>query len=171
MTVPLWVAPCVVVLTALATRADVRARKIPNHLTGPAMLLGLLSHMVLGGTEGFLGSALGLLVGGALLFPGWMVGWMGAGDVKLMAAVGAWLAWPQALFGTLAALIAGGVIALVMAARSRMLGRSLWGAAVLGSWIMTRAGGGTPPPVTSGLRFPFAIAIMAGSVVAMWVRI
>jgi prepilin peptidase CpaA len=171
VTVPLWVAPCVAVLATLAARADVRTRRIPNRLTGPALALGLVCHGVLGGPHALLDSAVGMLVAGGLLLPGWLMGWMGAGDVKLMAAVGAWLAWPQSLLAVLASLIAGGVMAVVSAVRGRMLGRTLWSTVALGSWVMTRAGRGGAPPVTSGLRFPFGLAILAGSLVAMWVRI
>ena len=167
MNVPLWVAVPVVVLTALATGADVRTRRVPNILTGPALLLGIGAHLALGGTSGALGALAGAVVAGLLLFPGWFSGWMGAGDVKLMAAVGAWLAFPLSVYAALAALVAGGVISLVVAARHGILVQSLRGALLLIPGVL--AGGartGTPPH--SGFRFPFALAILAGSMFALW---
>jgi prepilin peptidase CpaA len=123
------------------------------------------------GTAGLADSLLGLLVAGGILLPGWLLGWMGAGDVKLMAAVGAWLGFTLGVFAALAALIAGGVIALFVAVRRGVLRRSLWGAAMLGSWAATRGPGTTPPPVMTGVRFPFAFAVLAGSLSALWVRL
>jgi len=99
------------------------------------------------------------------------MGWMGAGDVKLMAAVGAWLAFPQAMIAVLAALVAGGVIAAWLAARRGVLTRALTGAAWLGAWTFSGAArAGTPPPITSGIRFPFALAALAGTTFALWVK-
>ena len=49
MNVPLWIAVPVVALTAVAVRADVRTRKIPNRLTGPAVLLAIVAHVSLEG--------------------------------------------------------------------------------------------------------------------------
>jgi prepilin peptidase CpaA len=113
-----------------------------------------------------------MAVAGGLLFPGWLLGWMGAGDVKLMAAVGAWLGFPLGVFAALASLIAGGVISIVVAIRKGALWKSLKGAVSLASWIaMTRGGAGMPQPTTSGIRFPFALAVLAGALVALWVRI
>jgi len=101
---PLWVVVPVLVLVAMATQSDVTSRRIPNRLVGPALLLALIAHGVMGGWTGLLGSAAGMLAAAGLLLPGHLARWMGAGDVKLMAAVGAWLAWPQAVVAVLAAL-------------------------------------------------------------------
>jgi prepilin peptidase CpaA len=171
MNVPLWTALPVVVTTLVAAGADVRTRRIPNAITGPAMLAGLAAHLAFSGGPGLKDSALGLIVAGAMLLPGWFPGWMGAGDVKLMAAVGAWLGLSLGVFATLAALMAGGAMALILAVRHGALKRSVWGAAVIGSWAMSRGLGSAPPPVTTGIRFPFALAVFAGSLIALWVRI
>src|SRR5919198_3378786 len=115
MNVPLWAAAPILVVTGLAVRADVRTRRIPNLLTGPAVLLGLVAHLAMGGTAGLSSSALGMAAAGGLLLPGWLMGWMGAGDVKLMAAVGAWLGFPLGVFAALATLMAGGGVAPIVA--------------------------------------------------------
>jgi len=166
MNVPLWVAAPVIVLVAVATRADVRTRTIPNRLTFPALLLGLALHAALGGAEGFKSALVGMAVAGGILLPGWLFRWMGAGDVKLMAAVGAWMAWPQALVAVLASLVMGGAISLIVAVRRGVLRQALIGAATIGSSVMARNPG--LPQVTTGVRFPFAVAILAGSTIALW---
>ena len=168
MNVPLWVAGPVVVLLALATRADVRTRTIPNRLTFPAMLLGVAMHTALNGTAGLGASLAGLGLAGAVLMPGYLFRWMGAGDVKLMAAVGAWLAWPLALVAVLASLMMGGAISLVVAMRRRMLRRALLGAGLIAQSVIS--GSGISAPVTTGVRFPFAVAVFAGSIISFWIR-
>ena len=170
MNVPLWVAVPVILVVTVAARADVRTRKIPNSLTFPALLLGLATHLALGGREGFLASLAGMAFAGGVLLPGWLMRWMGAGDVKLMAAVGAWLAFPQAVIALLASLVAGGAIAVVVAARRRLLWTALQGAFWTGLWAVAQRRGSTPQPVTTGIRFPFAVAVMAGSIAALWIR-
>jgi prepilin peptidase CpaA len=168
MNAPLWVAIPVVLLTVIATREDIRTRKVPNLITGPALLLGIGAHLAFGGTAGALSALAGALLAGLVLFPGWLVRWMGAGDVKLMAAVGAWLGFPSSLFAVLAALVAGGVIAVVVAVRRGILGRSLLGAARLIPGLAARVGQPGPPREESGLYFPFALAILVGSLFALW---
>ena len=168
MNFPLWIAIPVGILLATATWIDVRTGRIPNMLSFPALVLGLVARLAFQGSGGLVQGLEGALLLGAILFPGWRVGWMGAGDVKLMAAVGAWLGLPHALFALLATLIAGGVVALVTAARTGNLRRTVFGAARLGAWVTIGAGQGAPPPTTSGLRFPFAIAIFLGTSVILW---
>ena len=168
MNVPLWVAVPVVVLLALATRADVRTRTIPNRLTFPALLLGVAMHTALNGSAGLSSSLAGLGLAGAVLLPGYLFRWMGAGDVKLMAAVGAWLAWPLALVAVLASLIMGGAISLVVALRRRMLRRALLGAGLIAQSVIS--GSDMSAPVTTGVRFPFAVAVFAGSIISFWIR-
>jgi prepilin peptidase CpaA len=164
--VPAWAAVAVVVVACAAVVFDVRSRRIPNALTGPAWLLALVAWGIAAGGGGVLRALGGTAIAAAILLPGWLRGWMGAGDVKLMMALGAWLAWPAALLGTLASLIAGGVIAVLVALRHRALGRAVRGAAALAT-----APAGATGPAHSGLRFPFATAIFAGSFLALWVRL
>ncbi len=171
MNTPLWVVVPVLVLVALATQADVTSRRIPNRLVGPALLLALTMHGVMGGWSGLMGSAAGMLAAAGLLMPGHLARWMGAGDVKLMAAVGAWLAWPQAVVAALAALVAGGILATAIALRRRIFMRTLHGAAAIGFWALTSpAGPGSSAPTGSGVRFPFAAAAAAGTVFSLILR-
>jgi Flp pilus assembly protein protease CpaA len=85
-----------------------------------------------------------------------------------MAAVGAWLAWPQALIAVLASLVMGGVISLIVAIRRGMLRQALMGAAAIGAAAMARSP--VMPQATTGVRFPFAVAVLAGSTIALWFR-
>lgn len=171
MIVPIWVAVAVLVTAAVAVGSDVATRKIPNWITGSALLLALLAHAVAGGMPRVLLACGGALLAGGLLLPGWFMGAMGAGDVKLMAAIGAWLAFPGALVATLASLVAGGIISMIVAIRHRSLGRALRGAAQLAASVTagSPAQGGAMTP--TGLRFPFAVAILAGSLIGLCVRL
>lgn len=172
MNAPLWVVIPVIVLVAAAARADVRTRKIPNTLTFTALFLGIAVHAAIGGGAGLQNALAGMVLAGALLFPGYVMRWMGAGDVKLMAAVGAWLGYPHAVLAVLAALVAGGLMAAAVAARRRMLWQALSGAAALGFWTLARATRNAgAPPATTGVRFPFAVSVAAGSLFALMVRI
>jgi len=164
MNVPLWYAAPVFPLVALATWADVRTRKIPNWLTGPAFLIALIVRWSMVGPGDALSGLVGGLIAGGLLFPGWMVGFTGAGDVKLMAAVGAWLGYPGGLLAALVALIAGGLIAILVAVRRGDLIQSVKRAGMLGLALLARGGGAAVPrPAASGARFPFAPAILVGA--------
>ena len=170
MNAPLWVAVPVVVLAALAARADVRERRIPNLLTGPAILLALLAHFYFQGFAGLRGALAGMLIAGGLLLPGFFLRFTGAGDVKLMAAVGAWFAFPHAVVAALFSFIAGGLVAVVVAARRGILRHTLWNTAWLAAWVMRPGAVATTPPPVSGVRFPFALAVLAGSIAGLWIR-
>lgn len=103
--------PTVVVL-AVATFTDLRSRRIPNWLVFPFLALGFIAPVVAHGWhalgESLEGFALGLLVYGALaIFAG-----MGMGDVKLVAAIGAWVGPRQLLFAMVLAAFVGGFMAL-----------------------------------------------------------
>ena len=171
LTVPAWAALALLATTVVAADTDYRSRTIPNRVTLPALLAALVSYGISGGLHGVSAAACGALVAGGILLPGWLLGWMGAGDVKLMAAAGAWLAWPVSLTATLVSLMAGGVIALIVALRHRALGRSLRGAAAMGAWAAILPGRKGPAPAASDLRFPFAAAILTGSMISLWIRL
>jgi prepilin peptidase CpaA len=82
--------------------------KVHNLLTIPLLLSGLVYYGIVGGWEGFVGSVLGSLSGFVILIGFYLLGGMGAGDVKLMAALGAWLGTlPIVCLFIVSALVAG----------------------------------------------------------------
>lgn len=81
---------CFVIL-AIALYTDIKQRKIPNLLTLTAAVSGILFHFINGSGQGISYGAEGLLLGTALLFIPFLMGGMGGGDVKLLAALGSWL--------------------------------------------------------------------------------
>ena len=107
-----------------AVFTDVRTRRIPNWLTGA--IVGAAFGLAFGGGPVTpLRALLGLVVGLALMLPGHVIGATGAGDVKLMAAVGA-VVGPDVIFRAfLYSAVAGGVLAVVVALRRGRLGTTL----------------------------------------------
>src|SRR5580693_1433933 len=67
---------------------DVKSRRVPNFITGPGFLLGLLLHLTRGGWQQLLTAALAGLICGVVFLVFYLAGGMGAGDVKLITAVG-----------------------------------------------------------------------------------
>lgn len=105
------VIPLTVVLVA-AVWTDLHSGLIPNRLTFPAIGLALLAHACLDGLPGILFSMAGLGTGFGLFILLYLAGGMGAGDVKLMAAVGAMVGPYGALLSGVLAITVGGVYAL-----------------------------------------------------------
>ena len=105
-----------IVLVAVAVSAitDVWKFKVHNVVSLTLLVGGLVHHAVAGGTVGVTGSALGALFGFAVLLLLYVLGGMGAGDVKLMAGVGAWLGVKLTFYVFLASSLAAGVYALVL---------------------------------------------------------
>ncbi len=97
----------------MACVADLRARRVPNVLVAIMAVSGgvyaVLTDPVLAGLQRAGG---GLLLGLAIWLPAWLLGWMGAGDVKLFAASGTWLGPRATLEAAIIAALAGGVLSL-----------------------------------------------------------
>jgi len=98
--------PAIVISAAVIIGAvsDLRGFRLPNRLTLPLVLSGLLWHLACGAADGVTRSVCGLLAASLPLVPAWSAGGMGAGDVKLMAGIGAWLG---ALFALQVLILAG----------------------------------------------------------------
>lgn len=106
--------PVMIALT-VAVVTDMRSRRIPNWLVAPFLFGGLSASSWFHGWNGILHSIAGISLGfGVYLIP-FLLGGMGAGDVKLCAAVGAWI-WPQQLIVAIVITgLAGGIIAICTA--------------------------------------------------------
>jgi len=105
----------VVLVAALAAAVtDIWKFKIHNAITLPLLVSGLIYHSVVPGGAGLLASLLGVLFGFFILFPFYVMGGMGAGDVKLMAAIGAWLGWYITCIVFLASSLAAGLYAIML---------------------------------------------------------
>jgi prepilin peptidase CpaA len=136
---------------SLAAIVDVRSRRIPNWLCASLLLAGIALNVWRYGATGvvmaFAGAALGLVI----LLPFYALGAMGAGDVKLLAALGA-LVGPQLLVSVAVyAAIAGGVMSLViLAKRGRLL-------LALNEVVVQHR-----VPTRSGATAPYGVAIASG---------
>ena len=150
--------------TAVVT--DMRTRRIPNWLTGAIAGAGF-GLAFGGGAVTPLYAALGLIVGLLLMMPGHLIGATGAGDVKLMAAVGSVIG-PNLVFRAfLYSAVAGGVLAIVVALRRGRLAATLQDA----SRLVT-----SPATVRTAIeapgranRFAYGPAIAVGTLVSMLV--
>lgn len=109
------------VTVAAAAYKDFRVQKIPNVLTFPAMLIALCYYAGVYGWEGFFFSIKGIGAGIALLILPWLLGGMGAGDAKLLGAVGAFLGARATVVTFLYIGIIGCVYAVFLVAFNRHL--------------------------------------------------
>ena len=160
-------------LLALACVTDLRSRRIPNVLTISASAGAVLFHLATGGWQAAGWSIVGLFVGALLFLPMFALRGMGAGDVKLLAAVGAWLGPGQVAVVALATSLAGGVMAVVVALAYGYLRKALTNIyLLLAHW---RVMGVSPlPAVTleraSGPRLAYAFPIAIGTVVTLCLK-
>jgi prepilin peptidase CpaA len=117
-----WIAVIVVcVAVAVATFTDVRTLKVHNWLTLPLAVTGLAYHAALGGWAGFGESLLNLAMVFAILMVPYVLGAMGAGDVKLVSALAAWLGTSTAFTIGAIALFATAIYSLAMLFRQGRL--------------------------------------------------
>jgi prepilin peptidase CpaA len=163
-----------VVAVALAAAAcDLNTRRIPNALTLGAAVVAIAMHGVMNGWPGLLLAASGWAVGLALFFPVFLLGGMGAGDVKLLAAIGAWLGPVGAAWTALYGAFAGGLMALIVALAhgyTRTALRNVW--ALLQFWQFSgvRPVEGLTLSSSAGPRLPYALPLAAGVVVTLWMH-
>jgi prepilin peptidase CpaA len=146
---------------------DLLFKKIPNWLTLPAMSGGVLVHSLMKGWEGFLFSIEGLAAGFGLLIVLYALGAMGAGDVKLMAAIGS-LVGPKEIFMIfILATAIGGIYALGLLLIKGCLWQTVkrYGKITKG-FLFTRQIVYIPPPEREKkLKLCYAVAVALGTAV------
>lgn len=101
------------ILVAVSGFFDLKERKIPNKITFAGILIGILFNLITGGWLGLLHGILGMFAGLAIFFLPFVMGGMGAGDVKLMGAIGALMGWRFSIMTALHSAVVGGVMVLI----------------------------------------------------------
>jgi len=101
---------------AISVIEDIRRQKIPNLITFPTMVLAVAAHSLSAGMTGFVFSAGGLALGMGLFMIPYLMGGMGAGDVKLMGACGAVFGPKGILAASILVVLAGGLYGWIIIA-------------------------------------------------------
>lgn len=163
----------VLVVALTAATVDLASRRLPNSLTFGAAAVAVALHGVLGGWSAVSWAVAGWAAGVALFLPLYMLGAMGAGDVKLLGAFGAWLGPMGAVWTGLYGAIAGGIIALAVA-----LGRGYAKEAFRNIGMMLRVWSAAGVQPVAGLtladrqsvRLPYALPLAVGVVTTLLMR-
>lgn len=143
---------------------DLYTRRVPNLLTMSIAAAGITMAAVHATYVDVVSAVAGFLLGLALMLPGHLAGATGAGDVKLFAALGAWLGPAGIGMAFLYTALAGGVLAIIVASRRRRLATTLMRTAEL-----VRTAGANVAEIEGSAqnnRFAYVPAIAAGTLVA-----
>ena len=145
---------------------DRRSHRIPNLLTYPTMLIGLAYHCFTNGLDGLLFSAGGLALGIGIFIVPYLMGGMGAGDAKLMGAVGSILGPRGAFIAFLFTGVVGGIYALLLLTIKHQYGKEFIGKCrtILKTFIYTGQFVFLPArKKEEGPKLPYGIAIAFGT--------
>ncbi|HUQ98191.1 MAG TPA: prepilin peptidase [Gemmatimonadaceae bacterium] len=160
------------VLLLWAALGDLRTRRIPNRLVLVIAILGI-GYSAFGGrgVASGLGSSFGGIgIGLVCWLPFYVMGWLGAGDVKMFAASGAWLGPMRALEGSVVAALLGAVLALLWMLRVKGFRSSLETLTIATGSPGVLASGAKQGDVERG-TIPYGIAMAAGAIWAAWLPI
>lgn len=161
-----------IVLLLGAVVTDLRARRIPNLLVGLGMVLAITWHVYQAGVPGLFFSLKGLGIGILLLIIPFFLGGMGAGDVKLLGMIGAFMGTGFVFDTFLWMALIGGVIAILYLIKEGQLGRTvkrLW-RGLKTAFIMQRTSVflDSTDKQEFEVYFPYGLAIALGALAAYW---
>src|SRR5215475_8745338 len=154
-------------LAVLIIYHDVRYRRIPNPIVLATLISGLVMNVTLGGFSGGLNSVGGCLLAFILMFILHVFGAMGAGDVKLFAAIGSLLGAQLVLPTFVVVVLTGGLLALISVVRSRVFTTTMHRVlqvlvGLLPGWQMPKFS----VPADRRLTIPYGVAITIGAIIA-----
>ena len=149
---------------------DFMLHRIANLLTAGGLVCALLMRFAGQGWDGLLEGLAGFAVAFGLYLPLYAFGWMGGGDVKLMAAAGGFLGWPEALLAVALSTLAGAVAALLIIAAGGGMGEYLSRYGQMAKYLFFTGQFdyvGPPPGSVAARRFPYAFAIALGTLATL----
>ena len=155
----------------VVTFTDLRSRRIPNWVVLPFLVAGIVVSGWVHGWSGIAHSLTGMAIGALLFGILWGMGGRGMGDVKLTAAIGAWIGPSQLLLALVLTGIAGGIMALCWAAWSGFLGELFTGTGDLLFGLKKRGLRPHPELVLNhplARKMPYAPAIAIGTLASFF---
>jgi prepilin peptidase CpaA len=158
-------------LTILAALLDWRSRRIPNWLTVPGLLSGVVVHALIAGWPGALFALKGAGLALILLLPLVALRALGAGDWKLMGAVGAFVGWQMFLFVLLGSIFASGIMAIVQVYRTGRVMETLKNMVTLVRGFFAFGLKKNPQISLDNprlLKLPFGVAVAAATLVCFY---
>lgn len=151
-------------LFAFAIYGEIKHRRIPNWLTVGGMLLGLGAGFIEHDVDGLWSSFIGLSIAGGVFLPFCLLGVVGGGDMKLLAATGAILGYPLVLRALTDTCIAGGLLAVAIMAWHGIFFTTLSNAFRILFGMPRKSQGLKKPPMV-----PYGIAIALGTLFSIFV--
>ena len=156
-------------LAVLITYYDVRYRRIPNVFVLATLVSGLLINGILNGFAGPGASAGGCLIAFGMMFALHLFGAMGAGDVKLFAAIGSVVGYQLVLPTFVVVVLTGGVLAVISTVRARTVMTTMHRVlqilvGFLPGWQVPRFA----VPADRRLTIPYGVAICFGSLISLF---
>ena len=168
-----FTATALTVFVALVAVLDLTTHRIPNRLTVSAAAIAFGINSLAAGAIGALHSAEGLAAGLAIFLPMFLAGGTGGGDVKAMAAVGAFLGPAGAFFAALWTMVVGliGGLAVLVAAAGLDGVRELARRWMFRGYVLCATGRMAhvtrPQDDAASLRFPYGLAIASGTIISL----
>jgi len=177
-----WIWVLVILAATIATLTDLRNMTIPNWLTLPLLVTGLLYSGITEGTAGIIESLQGCAVAGGIFMMAYIMIGGGGGDVKLMMALGSWLGFERSAVLMLAVTISGffaSIIILISQGSLKNIPHAIFHQMVMAQFGLKRLKQGKvinhdseeiyadPAPRIKGW-FPYAPAILVGTIGACW---
>jgi prepilin peptidase CpaA len=170
MSSPLVIVSCALLipLAVIITYYDVRYRRIPNAFVLSTLLSGLVINLIYGGLQGALASLGGCVLAFTLMFILHIFGAMGAGDVKLFAAIGSVVGAQLVLPTFLVVILTGGLLAVCLMLRAGAIRTTMQRVlqilvGLLPGWQMPRFA----VPADRRLTIPYGVAITVGSLISL----
>ena len=162
--------PLVLALVMSCCVTDISERRIPNLLLLPVLVAAFFLNTLGGGLAGFTDSFGGLLIGTGMLLPLYVLGRMGAGDIKLLGVVGAILGTWGAIVAGLATMMAGGILGVVylswLLAKPAVVSRVSRFTGFIKSEVEQHQDA-VPLDSVRAAEIPYAVAIAAGTVATL----
>ena len=173
---PLLIYVILTVFVVTCCVVDVRTRRIPNAISGPAVVAGVILNTMSYGLPGLGWSLAGVAVIVAILLAPFALGGLGGGDVKMMAAVGAFLGPRLALYGLLVGMILGGIVMMVHLARIGRLAEKIGAlrtmvvnAALLRSVDPLRMAANDPVAISLPYSVPLGLGAAVVVAASLWI--